>query len=59
LGLYFYKLKGDSIYFTNVQVDMTGRVDTLGETAALLSIRNDTMRIMEGDRIRYYARLKD
>src|SRR5881394_21293 len=29
LGLYYYKLKGDSLYLTNVQIDTTGKVDTL------------------------------
>jgi hypothetical protein len=59
IGLYFYKLKGDSIFLTNVQVDTTGRFDTLGRFGALLSIRNDTMSIKEGDKTSFYIRQKD
>jgi len=58
LGLYYYKLIGDSLYLTNIQVDTTGKVDTLATLAGLMSIKNDTMSIKYGNEIYYYKREK-
>lgn len=58
LGLYYYKLKGDSLYLTNIQVDTTGKVDTLATQTGLVSIKNDTMSVKHGNKIYYYKREK-
>jgi hypothetical protein len=58
LGLYYYKLKGDSLYLTNIQIDTTGKVDTLSTQNGLVSIKNDTMSVKHGDKIYFYKREK-
>ena len=59
LGYYYYRLKGDSLYQTNVQVDTTGGFDTLGTQGVLFSIRNDTMTIKQDSKTIYYKKEKD
>ena len=58
IGFYYYELKGDSLYLTNIQVDTTGKYDTLATSAALVSIKNDTMSVKHGSKTRYYKREK-
>jgi hypothetical protein len=59
LGLYYYQLKGDSLYLTNIQVDTTGKFDTLGTSTGLLSIKNDTMSVRYRNKTLYYKREKN
>ena len=59
IGLYYYKLKVDSLYSTNIQVDTMGRIDTLGTFTSLVSIKNDIMIVKHGAKTIYYKREKD
>jgi|GEM_PF-6508718 len=58
LGLCYYKLKGDSLFLTNIEVDNSGKIDTLLNQSAMLSIKNDTMSIKQGIKTAYYKREK-
>lgn len=55
-GYYYYKIKGDSLFQTIIQVDSIGAYDTLGTIKVKFSINNDTMRVWQREKTILYKR---
>ena len=58
LGIYYYNIKGDSLYLTNIEIDTFGKVDTLARQRGLLSFKNDTMNIKHENKTYYYKKAR-
>jgi hypothetical protein len=56
IGFYSYKIVGDSIYRTNVQVEDSGKIDSLNLGGSKFTFSGDTMIIGSTDGIIYYKK---